>query len=127
MRQKSATFCLLFAWLCANGAISNLAQVFAWGSMFAGYARELPVSAALAETFDARKPCDICVADTKSRASEDAPTRAGSLTGEKLFLTCPVATTTGFPAPLIPRWAFASDWIALARTEPVPVPPPRVV
>ena len=54
MRRKFAVLSLAFAWLCANGAIWDAAQVVAWAKMFAGYAQTLSVSAALEETFDAK-------------------------------------------------------------------------
>ena len=35
MRKNLAITSLLFAWLCANGALLDAVQVFAWGKMFA--------------------------------------------------------------------------------------------
>ena len=50
--KKCAITFLLFAWICANGALLDVVQVFAWGKMFSGYAKSMSVSAALKETFD---------------------------------------------------------------------------
>ena len=57
----------MLAWLCANGALLDLVQVFAWSRMFAGYTQTMTVGAALRETFDPAKPCELClgVADAK--------------------------------------------------------------
>jgi hypothetical protein len=125
VRKKSATACLLFAWLCANGAVSSLAQVFAWGSMFAGYARVLSVTEALTETFDASKPCELCVAVKKNRATEDAQPRGAVLSSERLFLACSTPIASELFEPRAGNWPATTDWIAAARTEPVPVRPPR--
>ena len=61
---------LIFAWICANGAVWDAVQVFAWARMFAGYAHTLPVRAALRETFDPGKPCEICMAVAKAKEAE---------------------------------------------------------
>jgi hypothetical protein len=123
-RKNLATFCLLTAWLCATGAVSNVAQVFAWGRMFVGYTRALSVSEALTETFDASKPCALCLAVKKSRDAENNQPRAAEFSAEKLLLS------DGEPEPIvfIPKtdeWPAAGDWRGCARIETVPVRPPR--
>jgi hypothetical protein len=124
VRKKSATVCLLLAWLCANGAVSDLAQIFAWGRMFSGYARVLSVNEALAETFDASKPCDLCVAVQETRENDSQP-QAVAASSQKLFLACASTMVAQLLPPPVGKWPAASDWIVATRIEPVPVRPPR--
>ena len=125
MRKKIATLCLLAAWLCATGAVSDVAQVVAWARMFAGYARALPVGEALAETFDASKPCELCVVVKKTRSAEEGqPTAASVATAEKILLICSVPVPVVFSAPAA-DWPATANWKVCSRTESVPVPPPR--
>ncbi len=100
-------------------------QVVAWARMFAGYSCALPVGAALRATFDPARPCELCLAVAKAKASEQreapvAPVRAG----EKLVLAfAPLATLPFHPAQ--ESWPSAGPELAPARVEPVPVRPPR--
>src|SRR5687768_1456684 len=50
VRLRFAQLSLLLAWVCANGAIWDAVQVFAWSKMFVGYASTMTVPAALRET-----------------------------------------------------------------------------
>src|SRR5688572_9710274 len=52
---------MLFAWLCANGALLDVVQVVAWGKMLSNYTTTMSVAAALDATFDPAKPCEMCV------------------------------------------------------------------
>lgn len=125
VRRTFSTACLLFAWLCANGAIWDVVQVFAWTSMFTGYAQEMPVAQALKETFDPNKPCERCmtVAKAKEQKQKQTPQRF-ERSADKLLLAMHA------PAPLVFRGP-PSEWPDLhsdtggSRTELVPVPPPR--
>jgi hypothetical protein len=126
VRRFIATASLVFAWLCANGAMLDALQVVAWSKMFAGYTGTMSVSAALRETFDPAKPCALCkhVAKAKESAQQQMPA-TGDNAAPKFVLVLET------PEPPV----FASDpgdWIAslsmsvCQRTDPVPVPPPRV-
>ncbi len=126
MHRAFPTACLLFAWLCANGAVWDVVQACAWARMFTGYAQTLSVCDALRETFDPAKPCDLCrtVQKAQDAQREQAPVDAAFGTVEKILLTSDV------PAPLvltppIREWPAAVAWKICARTERVPVPPPR--
>ena len=125
-KKMFATCCLLLAWLCATGAVCDVAQLFAWGRMFAGYARVLSVREALTETFDANKPCELCLAVKKTRTSEEGQPRAAEFSAEKLLLACATTADTEL-VPIAPanHWPLALDWNATGRVDPVPVPPPR--
>ncbi len=67
MSRRLASISLLTAWLCASGAMLDVAQVVAWTRMFAGYARTESIAAAARETFDPGKPCAMCRAVSKAR------------------------------------------------------------
>ena len=60
MRRYLSINCLLFAWLCAHGALWNVVQVVAWAKMFHDYSATMPTAEALELTFDASKPCKLC-------------------------------------------------------------------
>lgn len=126
MRRTVAITSLFLAWLCAHGAIWDLAQVFAWTRMFAGYAQTLPLGAALGQTFDLSKPCKLCCAIR--RAKESPPQHLPAQTvrdTEKLILALESPAPLFLPRP-VREWPDLA-WTALdARVDPVPLPPPRV-
>ena len=125
VRRAFPTACLLFAWLCANGAIWDVAQLFAWARMFTGYAQTLSVTAALEETFDASKPCDLCRSVAKATEGEQRqPPQSLGRSVEKILLACEVPAGVVIEAPFA-EWPHAPSRVALTRTEQVPVPPPR--
>jgi len=125
VRRHVAIVSLLFAWLCANGAVWDVAQIFAWARMFTGYTQTLSVTAALTETFDASKPCDLCLNIAKAKAAEQkqAP-QTIERSAEKIFLACETPAKI-LLEPAIRDWADAPWRAAVTRTEAVPVPPPR--
>lgn len=126
MRRHFSIFCLCAAWLCANGALLDVAQVFAWARMFAGYAQTESVGAALRNTFDPAKRCPICLAVEKARdASREQQPPAATVALEKIVLIC--QHTEIFLTPAAPReWPESAPAFAPARHEPVPLPPPRI-
>lgn len=125
MRKNIAIFSLLFAWLCANGALLDVVQVLAWGKMFAGYTQTMSVAAALRETFDPAKPCAMClgVAEAKEATKQQRPATVES-SAEKLLLA--YHANAIFVVPHSPGdWPAALASVVPSRTDPVPVPPPR--
>src|SRR5581483_10646706 len=118
---------LLLAWLCANGAVWNLAQAVAWTRMFADYTQTLTVGEALRETFDPQKPCPLCVAVQQARAAdhEQNPASAPLPAAGKLDLVCDSTPRPLFAAPAI-DWPEPPAVSALVRHDPVPLRPPRV-
>ena len=125
VRRHVAIVSLCFAWVCANGAIWDAAQVFAWGKMFAGYAQTMSVSEALRATFDPEKPCDMCVgvAQAKETAKQQLP-QAVEHSAEKLFLAIHAPARIVF-ANAPGEWPAVLASTAPVRSESVPVPPPR--
>jgi len=116
---------LFFAWICANGAVWDAVQVFAWARMFASYSHTLPARAALRETFDPGKPCAICMAVAKAKEAErkQAP-RPLERSTAKLVLACETAEKP-LIVPLPDAWPAVPVHTGSIRIEPVPVPPPR--
>jgi hypothetical protein len=125
VQRKLATLSLLLAWLCANGALLDGVQVFAWAKMFAGYTQTMSVAAALRETFDPAKPCEMClgVAAAKDTAKKQLPASVENST-EKIVLALEAANKI-VPAPAPEAWPPMATVAALSRSEAVPVPPPR--
>ena len=127
MRRKLSIGSLLLAWLFANGAVWNVVQVVAWVKMYHDYVLVMPTAQALQLTFDGSKPCAICVITQKAQDAtrDQLPREAAPGGGDKLVLTCelPVAVILSVPAS---AWPGVSDDAGSARTEAVPVRPPRV-
>lgn len=126
MRRRISIAGLLLAWLCANGALLNTVQVFAWTKMFTGYAESMTVAAALRETFDPAKPCDMClgVATAKEATQEQLPQTIERSAEQVLLALHPTARIVFVNPP--GDWPAAPAGAAPHRREPVPVPPPRV-
>jgi hypothetical protein len=116
---------LLCAWLCASGAMLDVAQVIAWARMFGAYARTESLTVAAKETFDPAKPCGICLAVGRARAAADGRVPpVASASAEKLVLIFERC------APFV-AWAAPQSWPRVAPSRApacvaeVPVPPPR--
>jgi hypothetical protein len=103
----------------------DVAQVFAWTSMFAGYARTESLTDAVKETFDPGKPCAICkvVSLARTASARHAPPLS-SPGGDKVILIFerPSVFVAASAKRAWPRVEFAR---AGARGGEVPVPPPR--
>ncbi len=126
MRRTVAITSLLFAWLCANGALLDAVQVFAWGKMFSENARTMSVARALSATFDPARACELCstVAAAKDTAAKQLPAAVESSGAEKLVLALHAPAHPIFVSPAT-DWPVTLASVPLSRTEPVPVPPPR--
>jgi len=118
----------MFAWVCANGALWNVAQVVAWVRMFHDYSERMPASEALRSTFDGSRPCKLCALakSAEDTAHQQLPHDAASSNGvEKLLFVSECAPVVGSPAPDF-TWPGVTDDTGCIRVEAVPVPPPRV-
>lgn len=127
MRRTLSTTCLLLAWLCANGAGWNAVQAVAWARMFHDYSQVMPMADALELTFDGSAPCEMCsLAQGGQDAARRQLPRDAALGGgmEKIILIADVAPAPVLVAPDF-AWPGLAHETALARTEAVPVPPPR--
>jgi hypothetical protein len=125
MRRRLAIFSLLTAWLLATGSQWDFVQVFAWGRMFAGYVQTMSVGEALAETFDADKPCSLCCAVREAKQQENKQLPPEFRLREKLILI--FQPTAEFVATVSneTRWPNIECLLTgRGRAEPA-VPPPR--
>ena len=126
MKKKIAISCLLFAWICANGALLDVVQVFAWGKMFSGYSKNMSVAAALKETFDPAKPCEMCIGVATAKedlGQKNLPVSVEQNSG-KLVLALQASPT--FVLVNVPdAWPSERACTIPIRSESVPVPPPR--
>jgi hypothetical protein len=127
VRRKLSIACLFLAWFCANGALWDVVQVVAWGRMFADYSTRFSAWRALEKTFDASKPCALCVAVHKAKdTARDQLPRDAALGGarDRLLLVADAAPVVIVAAPAS-AWPRVVEATGLVRAELVPVPPPR--
>lgn len=126
MRRRFATAALVIAWLCAHGAVWDVLQFAAWGKMFAGYSVTMSPAQALNETLDPAKPCDLCTGIAKARAgAKEKLPATEQQQAAKLVLALQAADSPDF-AHDPGRWLPAPGMRRVERTDPVPLPPPRV-
>ena len=116
--------CMLFAWLCANGAALDVMQVFAWARMFAGYARTAPVALAAQETFDPSKLCPICQAVQKGR--EAGAKQPAAAPAQRITLLICQRDDIVLTGPLPREWPEMAPAYAPAWRQPVSLPPPKL-
>jgi hypothetical protein len=123
--RRFAHISLLCAWLCASGAMLDLAQVFAWGRMFTSYMCCESIAEAAKETFDPAKPCAICLAVGKAREASNGHAPALPAPGaEKMVLI--FDGLNEFVAMVDEdEWPVISASYAPSSIRDVPVPPPR--
>ena len=126
VRRRFAFTFLLFAWLCANGAMWNVVQVVAWAKMFRDYSEVMPATQALRLTFDGSAPCDLCVVaqSAQDAAREQLPGSTVATGSAKLILAIAHAPALVLGAPL-ENWPGLVDEAGRTRSERVPSPPPR--
>jgi hypothetical protein len=127
VRRKFSIACLLLAWLCANGAVWNVVQIVGWAQMIRSYSQVMPATQALQITFDGSAPCKLChLAQDGREAAEKTPSPATfGDAEEKILLIAECAPAPVLVAPDF-SWPGTADYAGPARTESVPVPPPRV-
>jgi hypothetical protein len=125
--KKSAITFLLFAWICANGALLDVVQVFAWGKMFSGYAKTMSVAASLNETFDPAKPCEMCIGVATAKEDLGQKKIPANLEQNSAQLVLAFHAASPFVLVNVPEaWPAERGCAAPTRSEIVPVPPPRV-
>ena len=127
MRHRISITALLLAWLCANGAVWNVAQAVAWAKMIHDYSRVMPAAKAWQVTFDGSKPCELCKFSRTAQETEreQLPREADLGGSDKILLAFHVAAPLVLHVPDT-AWPGVDHDTDLTRTEPVPVRPPRV-
>lgn len=125
MRRHLSVACLLLAWLCATGALLDVAQALAWTRMFVGYARTMSTGQAFSRTFDSGQPCEICLAVQKARATgRKQPPAATAAAAKQIVLVCQPAETAA-PSSSFCAWPDPGRTQVFSWCPPVAVPPPR--
>lgn len=125
LRRRFALFALIFAWLCANGAVWNVVQVVAWAKMFHEYSQVMPAAEALRITFEG-EACNLChLAQSGAEAARDQLPDGDSFGGsDRLLLAFHAAPPVVVTAPDF-GWPGLVHEAGFSRTDSVPVPPPR--
>jgi len=123
LKRGTAIASLLFAWLCANGALWDAAQIFAWGRMVVEYSRIMPLSTALEKTFDGSASCEICAVVDNARAQQTP--QATERDKQRILLACELPAPIFVAAPKS-AWTRPGESVRLMVSFPVELQPPRV-
>ena len=125
MRPRLQLCALLFAWFMATGGQWDVLQVFAWSRMFAGYAREMSVTAALSQTFQPDNLCSICRAVKAAKQQQEQAPMAGGKELGKILLVFEPAPQIVVVRPSFSSWSPSDQIIpGIGRAAP-PTPPPQ--
>jgi hypothetical protein len=122
VRRHFQILTLCLAWLCANGAMWDAVQVFAWGKMIRDYAQIMSFTQAVQKTFDGSGSCYFCAVVDDVKAG--TPAQQVERSQERVLLALQTPEKFMMNAPAF-TWPDVADDTGLTRTEPVPVPPPR--
>lgn len=129
MRQRLQIICCLFAWFIATGCQWDLAQLVAWGRMFAGYSQAMSLGAAARKTFSGEM-CGLCkVVQAGKQEQEQSASKPLPGKGDvKLLDACPVTAMAKVPPPIRRIVGLVASTPGSAGRErmPPPLPPPRV-
>jgi len=128
LRHRIQILVVLVAWFLATGCQWDIAQVVAWSNMFAGYSKDMTVTAAVQKTFSGEM-CPICRAVQKGKQAQehDGAKTPEAKTPGKLLDVCPLIATTRIAQPRVTALAFfaaVAPMFGQARATP-PLPPPR--
>lgn len=109
--------------LCLSLGFHWLAlQSVAWTTMLVTNVRHVPLSEAVAQTFDGNHPCLLCHAVATGKKSEKKSDLSTAVV--KMDLICTTRTLTWLP-PWLP-YVYARTCAAIPeRHQSPPVPPPR--
>ena len=125
MRPRLQLCALLFAWLLATGSQWDVLQVFAWGRMFAGYAHNMSLTAALNQTFKPDNMCSLCRAvKTAKQQQSQSPDAAYKEGLGKILLVFEPAPQIVVTRPSFSSWSPSDQILIGALRAAPPVPPP---
>jgi hypothetical protein len=129
VRQRLKVLSCLAAWLIATGCQWDLAQIVAWGHMFAGYTQEMTLTAAARKTFSGEM-CPLCKAVQKGKQEQEQSAPKSTAAGKvKLLDAAPLAAVMQVispPRPAIRLVPAPQTFAGRDRVAP-PLPPPRAV
>jgi len=118
----------LAKWLVAMALVLSLGghwallQGFAWASMLARFSQSLPLTEAVAFTFDGKHPCKMCLAVQQGQQEERKESKIQPV--QKLVLILDAQVLTLLPPPAFRPVIADADFIE-SRFEKPPLPPPR--
>jgi hypothetical protein len=113
---------MIFA-LCLSLGFHWIAlQSVAWTTMLVANARHVPLSEAVAKTFDGAHPCDLCQAVASGKKSERKSEVLPAVA--KMDLICTLQTLTWLPPWISYEYPRRNSAIP-ERVQSPPVPPPR--
>lgn len=131
MRKTVATGSLIIAWICCQGMVWDVVQVFAWGKMFAGHVQTMSMQEAVESTFDPDRPCSLCLIVQEARGSggdhhllQSSPRKAVETFPLTFFI---LPGLNGHSAAKVDPggWAWPGHEHAACLAGEVAVPPPR--
>jgi len=114
---------LIVVLLATTGGQWALLQSVAWAAMLADHLQSQSFTESVAQTFDGRHPCKLCLAIRAAKKSGEKT--AFPLSLKKIEFPPPAARLTLF-APAAFELLDAPDTFAESPTLPPPTPPPRV-
>ena len=125
MRTQIAKWVLAVSLILSIGAQWAVLQSIAWVGMIVKYSQDVSIPVAIKMTFDGKHRCALCKAVEKGRTAEKESQNAKIKSeGKMIFLadsSAPyVPLNLQFEAPLL---VCSLD---LLRSEPPPIPPPRL-
>jgi len=121
---------LFFKWIAVIVLVFSVGghwaflQGIAWTTMLASFAQSMPLTQAVAFTFDGKHPCQLCVVVQEGQQAEQQEAKLKM--PEKLLLFLDLQTLAPPPPPLPGEPAWVLDTTS-TRLERPPHPPPRAV
>ncbi|MCH8476199.1 MAG: hypothetical protein LAT55_13340 [Opitutales bacterium] len=122
------TYTLLFAWLCAQGVLWDIAQAVVWGKMFVEYTQTESLGDSLRLTFDAERPCHLCLSLQEIRQKQNSFPESENeweRDGHRLLLGLP-AVTHWHPNPSLGRPLTIDLAVGQDILTMTDLPPPRI-
>ena len=116
-------------WLVAMTLVVSLGghwvllQGLAWTTMLARFSQTMPLTEAVASTFDGKHPCSLCLAVQKGQQEEQKKSKLQPL--QKLVLILDAQVLALIPPPPLPQGSQLVEALR-SRAEEPPRPPPRM-
>jgi hypothetical protein len=120
--KRLAKLALVLALTCYLGLHWAVLQSVAWVGMVVSYSQDLPLSAALSQTFDGKHPCSLCQQIAQGRQSEKRP--ACGQIAKRLDYSY-LESAFVFVAPVAFWEADWPDTPGWRLTQPPLLPPPK--
>jgi hypothetical protein len=122
MMRRIGNALLIVALLAATGGHWAVLQSLAWTSMLTEHLQSQSFSEAVAQTFDGRHPCKLCLAIRAAKKSGKPAEFPQTL---KKIEFPPLAANLVLFAPARFEWLNAANVFTESSVFPPPTPPPR--